>query len=294
MQKLVDTAAIRVRNNASDQPFWYTAGVPGPYYINVERLAGPDWVVESLLKITDILNNGRNRSEQAQAIEQLIMTRFHASEEYQSIIQYLAGDYRKHKQADAELVSGGERRDWFFSIPFAHVLGLPHLFLFKNGDFVLDGDNQSHANRSVLHVCDIVNTATSYVRSWLPILRGLNVRIIETTSVAVRGEKGVRVLNEEGLRVISPFKMNEASFAKLRDMGLISSFAYHDVVLYQQSPKEWTKRLIQESGDRMLGSVQELSESNHARLQAFVENDVFHLREEFPDFFEAASRVLVV
>ena len=84
--------------------------------------------------------------------------------------------YVNTQNNDIDVISGGERRDWFFSIPVSIELELPHIFLFKNGLATQcnpDGSIEKTLNikrKRVLHVSDIINLASSYFKSWLPIL----------------------------------------------------------------------------------------------------------------------------
>lgn len=291
LRRLVETSSVRVRSHPKALPFWYTAGVPGPFYINVENVAGPTIVKQTLSEINAVLRTEMSISEKCLAIHQRINSQLENDSTYRSTISLLLDAYRESSLSIPDIISGGERRDWFFSIPFAQHLHVPHLYLFKNGKWHIEGqiEELGEINQSVVHVSDIVNTATSYKRYWLPTLSSLGVKNSSTFTVAIRDSKGIEALEQSGIQVTSPLHMNRHTFEQMRDMGLISSFSCDNIALYLESPVEWTRDLIRDTGTEMLSRIDELDDVQSARFCQFISNDVFNLAVEFPRFFETAS-----
>ncbi|OFW82255.1 MAG: hypothetical protein A2201_05520 [Alicyclobacillus sp. RIFOXYA1_FULL_53_8] len=294
LEQLVKTGAIRVRNDANDAPFWYTSGQPGPFYINVEKVAGQSAVVSMLEEINRILAAPDESADKAQQVWQLITEHLKNDQEYRDTIALMVDYYRSLRPNQPTLISGGERRDWFFSIPFAQMLGLPHLFLLKNGGHWLV-DTNGHPldfgvhGASVLHVADIVNTASSYFRYWIPTLKQLDVQFHETVTAAVRNQDGVQALEQAGVHVITPLDMNPAVFSEARTLGLISDFAFDEIKLYFESPQEWTRFLLRDSAAALLNGFPTLTAVDKARMLSFMTQDPRGLRHEYPDFFNQAE-----
>ena len=52
---------------------------------------------------------------------------------YGNVVDSVSPRTLRPKRASLEMISGGERRDWFFSVAVAgHKLDLPHLYLYKD------------------------------------------------------------------------------------------------------------------------------------------------------------------
>ncbi|QSO49357.1 hypothetical protein [Alicyclobacillus mengziensis] len=291
LELLVRTGAIRVRMSEDELPFWYTSCVPGPYYINVEKIIGADTSQKALADITKVLRSVESPDTRAKQIWEIITNYFHKNTQYSEVITLLVAYYNSiEHQPLPPAISGGERRDWFFSVPFAQLLSVPHLFLFKTGDLTaVDTDGQPVARWNygqVLHVSDIVNTATSYTRHWLPILNQNDLELSETFTVAVRGTPGLHELERRGVKTLTSLELSAEVFNAAHDKGLISEFSLAEIVQYMNSPREWTRELLKQCGDQMLSSFSGLDATQQARMRSFIQNDPYQLYEEFPLFFD--------
>lgn len=292
LQRLIETEAIRVRKDPLGLPFWYTSGRPGPFYINVENLVGPS-VGELLNRITALLATAVDRTVKVAAIWAIISDELERDTRYQEAMTLLTDFYRTLDANSPTVISGGERRDWFFSIPLARALRLPHLFLFKDGGHQLvDADGRPrkdmHSGTRVLHVSDVVNTAASYFRYWLPTLRRLEAVCAETLTVAVRAAEGINRLEEAAVRVLTPVQFDATVVQEATQLGLIPEFTRDEILLYFDSPQQWTRQLLQESGASILDHFAELDELKRKRMCAFITEDPFKLAAEFPAFFQPA------
>ncbi len=290
LQRLIETEAIRVRRDPQDLPFWYTSGRPGPFYINVENLVGPS-VGDILNRITALLATDVDRAAKATAIWAIISDELERDTRYQEAMTLLTDFYRTLETKIPTVISGGERRDWFFSLPLARALKLPHLFLFKDGgQQLVDADGRPLADlrkgTRVLHVSDIVNTSASYFRYWLPTLRALGAVCDETLTVAVRAAEGVNRLEDAGVRVLTPVQFDATVVREAFQLGLITSFARDEIVLYFDSPEQWTRQLLHETGASILNHFAALDDLKRKRACDFITEDPFKLAEEFSEFFQ--------
>lgn len=291
LQRLIETEAIRVRRDPQDLPFWYTSGRPGPFYINVENLVGPS-VGDILNRITAMLTTDVDGTARSAAIWSTINSEVERDTRYQEVMTLLTDFYRTLDINIPTVISGGERRDWFFSIPLARALKLPHLFLFKDGgQHLVDADGRPGGDMRrgtrVLHVSDIVNTSASYFRYWLPTLHRLEAVCDETLTVAVRATEGVNKLEDAGVRVLTPVHFEATVLRQAAQLGLISEFSRDEILLYFDSPKQWTRQLLHESGAIILDHFPTLDDLKRKRACAFIKEDPFKLAAEFPDFFQS-------
>ncbi|GMA65097.1 phosphoribosyltransferase [Alicyclobacillus fastidiosus] len=287
LSRLIYSNAIRVRHKESELPFWYTSGKPGAFYINVEKIAGESVSVK-LDEINDILASDQSRHDMSTAITKLIVRLLDSEAEYAKAMHLLTNFYTSTgKKPNA--ISGGERRDWFFSIPIARQLGVPHVFLFKDGSTCTinsEGTSPSmNPGTNVIHVSDIVNTGSSYKRYWLPALARMDMLSRETYTVVIRGTEGLNLLKENNVSVVSPLTMDADAFHFAYEIGLINRFALDDVQLYLESPREWTRQLLKTSEEKILLHAQHLDDVQKERLSMFLRDDPYGLAEEFPRFF---------
>ncbi|WP_337100675.1 hypothetical protein [Paenibacillus sp. YIM B09110] len=287
LARLIETKGLAVRAGQEDDAFWYTSGNPGPFYINTENIAGAKEAELVLARITSILKESQPRDNQVKEIIALIEQTLQADKQYEAAIDALAEFYLSEQAVLPLYISGGERRDWFFSIPVARRLGLPHIFLFKNGDiWITDHQGQKVeaelTDQRVLHVADIINLASSYVDRWIPMLDKAGVTLTETLTVAVRSKDGLERLASRGVQVTSPLLVDKPLFAEALELQLISPFAYNEIIEYYESPKEWTRTFLT---DRAYSQYRQANEVKRERIHRFQEQDPYELRSEFPSFF---------
>ena len=123
---LFETDAVRVCPEG--QPFWYTSGKLGPFYINTQFLYGSEEAANALLTVIEQACAG-DKLRFYDKVYGEIEKQLAACPIYRQLIDLMTEAARK---MDVDFVSGGERRDFFFSMPVARKLGLGHLSIFKD------------------------------------------------------------------------------------------------------------------------------------------------------------------
>jgi orotate phosphoribosyltransferase len=286
LERLIDTNGFAVRKSSNDGAFWYTSGKPGPFYINTQNIAGEHGAEAALEKINHILKADHPKEAQAKAIFEVIQHTIANDESYDNSINALVDYYISHSSHKPIVISGGERRDWFFSIPFAKKLNLPHICLFKSGEYLVT-DHEGNTieldvrGSKVLHVADIINLASSYTNRWIPMLKHAGTAFTETLSVAVRSQEGVQNLKANHVSVISPLIVERPLFKEAFSLGLINEFAYNEIISFYDSPEDWTRRFIIESDL----DNSNLNSREMERLEVFKKTDPYQLKSELPAFF---------
>ncbi|NHN34506.1 hypothetical protein [Paenibacillus agricola] len=289
LERLIATNGFSVRKSKQDDAHWFTSGKPGPFYINTENIAGEPTAGLLLQRITAILKDKVSKEQQVKAIWEMISDALEADEAYNASIDALLDYYLAQNSFKPTSISGGERRDWFFSIPIAQKLQIPHIFLFKSGDYLVTNDQGAAIelalpDQKVLHVADIINLATSYLERWIPILTNHGVELNETLSVAVRSQEGIHNLRENKVSVISPLIVDIPLFTEAYNLGLIDDFAINEIRQFYNSPKSWTRQFLSENNIDY-SQVAGLDVIKKERIASFKNNDPYHLRSEFPLFF---------
>ncbi|MHB8065497.1 MAG: orotate phosphoribosyltransferase, partial [Ruminiclostridium sp.] len=119
---LFKTDSIRVC--PENKPFWYTSSKIGPYYINTHFLYGSEKKANSLLKVIDVCKE--NKMDCSEIILELAHKNFESDEIFRGLItsmcEYVKDNFDLKK---IDYISGGERRDWFFSLIVANILKMP-------------------------------------------------------------------------------------------------------------------------------------------------------------------------
>ena len=282
-----ETGAVAVWNHNTGPLFWYAAGVPGPFYVNTEKVVGAKLSEELLHGITDIIATTDNADKCAEKLNTLILGAHDSAPQYQNVIQALADRIQRDFPADRyDVISGGERRDWIFSIPVAKLLNKPHLFLYKN--------KQSYcatpvtARQRALHVADLINNAASYFDAWLPILSAAELTCVGTACINTRGNVGLNRLDDAGYKVTALNHIDIEFFRQSYQAGLIDVETLEELTTYFRSDAEWAVRYLLDKPTFFTAGA--LDAKSKERLNAFIRNDPWRLRNQYNDFFEAISQ----
>ena len=231
---LFETDAVRVCPEG--QPFWYTSGKLGPFYINTQFLYGSEAAANSLLKTIEEACAGEKLAFYDKVWAD-ISAQLDSCPIYAQLIDLLTEAAAK---LDVDFVSGGERRDFFFSMPVARKLGLGHLSIFKDLSCVytdkdgvsMDAAQAGLAGKKSVHIADLITVASSYIRAWIPAVESLGARIAYSLAVVDRDQGGSDILAKAGcplttLVTIKPELFEQAkALVRVTDaqVALVNSF----------------------------------------------------------------------
>jgi orotate phosphoribosyltransferase len=241
IEALFATQAIRV--SPADQPFWYTSGTFGPYYINTHFLYGSEAEANQLLALIDQVV--QKPLELPQTLAAVILEHYQQQPLFHRVIDQL-----NELIADLsfDLISGGERRDFFFSIPAAALLGKPHLSILKDGSCYLSDasftaaekvEDGSLEGQNVLHVADLVTEASSYLRTWLPAIARLSGKITHTAAIVDRNQGGREALAQAGVELHALARIDSQLFAEAQAAGLINADQVRQIQIFMEDPHQY-------------------------------------------------------
>ena len=234
LKALLDTEALRLA--PPGEVFWYTSGTVGPYYINSEYLYGGPEQAQQLLAFID---EHKEDVDFPQRLQERVERQYAEDAVYRQVVDGLVALARE-SGAHFDGVSGGERRDWFFSFAVAERLGKPSLLIYKDGrTVVLDGQKLRKVRANdldVLHVADLVTEASSYVRDWIPAVTAGGGRIAYAANVIDRGQGGMETLNGQGIAAGALMRVDEALFDRLYEMGQIDERTRAILASYHRDP----------------------------------------------------------
>ena len=221
---LFETDAVRVCPEG--QPFWYTSGKLGPFYINTQFLYGSEAAANSLLKTIEEACAGEKL-----AFYDKVWTDISAQLEscpiFSQLIDLLTEEARK---MNADFISGGERRDFFFSMPVAKKLGLGHLSIFKDLSSVytdangvsMDPSEANLAGKKSVHIADLITVASSYIRAWIPAVEALGAKIEYSLAVVDRDQGGSKILADAGCPLTTLITIKPELFEQAKALGRVT------------------------------------------------------------------------
>lgn len=257
IQDLFATHAFRV--SPADNPFWYTSGKFGPYYVNTHFLFGSEEEANKLLQTIDY------SLEYPLGLPRVIgiacMRQYSSSEIYKRVIDYLL---EVCETLDFDLISGGARRDFFFSYPVAELLGKDHLSILKDGSVyhstanfksIREISDSEFSGKKVLHIADLVTSASSYLRAWLPAIENCGAKIADSLVVVDRNQGGAENLADEKVKLHSLLRLNSDFFAQAKEMGEISEAQEKQLLRFAKDPTAYMLSFLEEHPDFLENSA---------------------------------------
>ncbi|MGI6077831.1 MAG: orotate phosphoribosyltransferase [Fastidiosipilaceae bacterium] len=242
---LFDTRAIRVCS--PEEPFWYTSGLFGPYYVNTHFLFGSEEEAKALLQ--QIEETVAEPVQFVQVVGGKVADQYAENDTYRLVVDRCVETVKDLK---FDLISGGERRDFFFSLPVAKVLEKPHLTILKDGSsYLIEADGSIKSSNAaelnglkVLHVADLVTQASSYLRAWLPAIKKLGMSIDDTLAVVDRAQDGASILAAEGVTLHTLALMSRPLFEAAVEQGLISQAQLQMIEDYAADPINFVRAFV--------------------------------------------------
>ncbi len=221
---LFETDAVRVCPEG--QPFWYTSGKLGPFYINTQFLYGSEAAANALLKTIEEACAGEKLAFYDKVWAD-ISAQLESCPIFSQLIDLLTEEARK---LDVDFVSGGERRDFFFSMPVAKKLGLGHLSIFKDLSCVYTDENgvsmdpaqANLAGKKSVHIADLITVASSYIRAWIPAVEALGAKIAYSLAVVDRDQGGSDILQKAGCPLTTLITIKPELFEQAKALGRVT------------------------------------------------------------------------
>ncbi len=248
---LFATQAIRV--SPADQPFWYTSGTLGPYYINTHFLYGGEQPANELLTLIEA--STADPLAMPARLAAAIGQQYRTNALYRDLCDLIASWL---SAGSFDFISGGERRDFFFSIQAAALLNKPHLSLLKNGTAIWTDAGFRHPRlveadalkgQRAAHVADLVTEASSYQRAWLPAIHRCGATMPLTLAVVDRDQGGREWLASVGTDLLALTRIDLALFEQALAAGLINRSQYDQISRFIDNPLDYMRHFLAEHPD---------------------------------------------
>lgn len=273
---LFQTGAVRVC--PEEKPFWYTSGTIGPYYINTHFLYGNEKKANELLEKIDAVKSDKLTCPEK--LLPLLEANYASDEIFRGLIDNML-DFIKNSIDIAEIdyVSGGERRDWFFSLLIAKRLEKPHITIYKDLSAVITINDETHPAESinganVLHVADLITEASSYERAWIPAIKNICGQLNCSIVVVDRLQGGGELLEKNNICSFAMVSINQDFFNSALQLGLISNGQVEMLLKYTANPRESMKYFIQEHPD-FIENALKADEKTRERARLCIEKRIY-------------------
>lgn len=280
MSYLFETNAIRFCEE--NKPFWYTSGKIGPYFINTHFVYGNEKdAVELLSFIDDSLSDKLTLPKK---VFEKVLEQYNTNEIYKNVIDTMKKYIEENIDiAEVDYISGGERRDWFFSNIIAYLLNKPHITIYKDlSTVVSDSKFENTApvtsldNKKVLHVADLITVASSYIRAWIPAIKNLNANICWSCVVVDRMQGGKDKIEAEGIKSLSLVQVDSNLFQKAKELGIINEAQVEMLNGFFKNPDE-TMRNFLIAHPEFLENALKADEKTQKRAKLLVDGNLYNL-----------------
>ena len=233
-----------------NKPFWYTSGKIGPYFINTHFIYGNEDDAKSLLSFID--EQLSDKMALPKNVFEKVLNQYQTNEIYKNVIDTMIDSIKSNIDIDEiDYVSGGERRDWFFSNIVAHLLNKPHISIYKDLSAVVSDCNfettsklDNINNKKVLHIADLVTVASSYIRAWIPAIENLGGKMCWSCVVVDRMQGGTEKIKEHGILPLSLVQVDKTLFEKAVQMGVIATSQQKMLNNFFDNPDETMKNFL--------------------------------------------------
>ena len=280
MSYLFSTNAIKFC--PEDKPFWYTSGKIGPYFINTHFVYGSEEeAVDFLSYIDECLAEQRSLPEK---IFKRILKQYEENSIYKDVIDSMKDYIENHINInEVDYISGGERRDWFFSNILAYLFKKPHITIYKDlSTFVSPYDFTSSepitdlSGKNVLHITDLVTVASSFIRAWIPAIRNLNGNLKWTCYVVDRKQGGTEKIEAEGIVTLPLVNVDPSLFQHALDTNIINEQQFEMLNKFFKDPDETMRNFLIEHPD-FLQNALNADEKTRKRANLLIEENLYNL-----------------
>lgn len=280
---LFETSAFKI--SPENEPFWYTSGKIGPYFVNADYLYGSENDSKDLLAFIDSELENKTKDNIPNHIFSKTLSHYNENSIYKSVIDSMIEYIKQHVNLEEiDYISGGERRDWFFSNIIAYLLEKPHITIYKdlstiesNYDFSKNSTISKLEGKSVLHIADLLNQAASFTRAWIPAIENLGAKIKWAEFVIDRADGGTQVLENCNVEVLSLLKINEDLFLKALNLNIINEKQLNLIKEFKKNPMGSMKQFLIDHPEFIENSLKSDNSKTQKRVHTLIEQDIYGL-----------------
>jgi len=225
-QDLFDNQAVRIA--PPNEAFVLAAHELAPMFINTENLVGGYENAQLILKMIDKYLEQNRYFDLPRAILAELQRTYIESPTYRKVIDELIV---KASQYNPTYISGGERRDWLFSILVAYKLNIPSLHILKDRKIIdSEGNSINNLGDNVLHISDLIAQGSSCLNLWIPAIEEAGGKVSAIINVVDKGQEGVDLVRQRGIKQIEHIYQINQNFFKFAEVNDLLTLDQIDLV----------------------------------------------------------------
>ncbi len=263
-----------------NKPFWYTSGKIGPYFINTHFIYGSELEAKELLSFID--EQLADKMDLPKNVFEKVLNQYKTNEIYKNVIDEMIFKIKQNIDInEIDYISGGERRDWFFSNIIAYLLNKPHISIYKDLSAVVSDSNFEETkplekidNKKVLHVADLVTVASSYIRAWIPAIENLSAKMCWSCVVVDRMQGGTEKIREKGILPLSLVQVDKDLFEKAVELEVINEEQQKMLNNFFDNPDETMKQFLINHPEFIDNSLN-ADEKTAKRARLLIDNNLY-------------------
>ena len=283
MSLLFETNAFKISD--PDHPFWATSGKLTPYYINADFLYGSKEDSGELLEFINQQLETEDREKLPQNVFKRVLAQYNSNAIFKTVVDSLIEHIKNILDVnEIEYISGGERRDWLFSMIVAYLLKKPHITIYKDVtavessyDFEQNSMQANFNSDKILHVADLLTVASSFVRAWIPAVQNLGGKLKWALVIVDRNQGGPEVLAEHDVKALSLFKVDEHFFDKALKLGKINEEQLKLLKEYTSDPDGCIKQFLINHPTYVEDTLNGSDEKAAKRAKLLIEGNLYGL-----------------
>ena len=213
-----------------------------------------------------------------------VLEQYNTNEIYRNVINSMK-EYIENNidLSDVDYISGGERRDWFFSNIIAYLLNKPHISIYKDLSTVISDSNFKNTKstekilgQKVLHIADLVTVASSYIRAWIPAIRLLGGTMEYSCVVVDRMQGGKERIENEGVKSYSLVQVDNSLFETALNKGIINNSQLEMLEGFYKDPDGTMRNFLVGHPDFIENALNS-DEKTAKRAKLLVEGNLYNL-----------------
>ncbi len=281
MSYLFETKAVKFCEE--NKPFFLTSGTISPYFVNTHFLYGNEKEATEFLSYIDTLLE--DRPNLPKKVFDEVMKQYQKNNIYKYTIDTMVEAIKNNVNIDEiDYISGGERRDWYFSNMIAYILKKPHLTIFKDLETFVSPYNFTSTEKvfdlegkKVLNASDLVTAASNYVRSWIPAIRNLNGNLAWTCYIVDRKQGGTEVLEKENIKTIPLAVVDDLLFEKAFELNIINETQLNMLKGFYRDSYTTMREFLINHPEFIEEALKSNNERTQKRVKLLVDENLYNL-----------------
>ena len=257
-------------------------GKIGPYFVNTHFIYGSEEDATALLSFIDEALS--DKMTLPKKVFEKVLSQYNNNKIYKDVINTVKSFIEKNIDiSQVDYISGGERRDWFFSNILAYLLEKPHISIYKDLSTVVSDSNFENTQvvdnlegKKVLHIADLITVASSYIRAWIPAIENLGAKICWSCSVVDRMQGGKERLESEGIKSLSLVNIDYSLFEKALSLNIINENQLEMLNGFIKDPDDTMRQFLVDHPD-FLENALHADEKTQKRAKTLVEGNLYNL-----------------